>query len=47
MTFEPLTFVSLLGKKSLVQLFFGAFCICFGAKVLLIEQKSIRWFQNL
>ena len=26
-------------KKSLVQLFFGAFCVCFGEKVLLLEQK--------
>ena len=34
------------GKKSLVQLFFGAFCVCFGEKVLLIEQKSILCFKE-
>jgi hypothetical protein len=27
-------------QKSLVQLFFGAFCVCFGMEVVFVEQKS-------
>ena len=43
---EPLTFVSLFGKKSLVQLFFGACCVCFGEKVLSVEQKIFLCFHK-
>ena len=33
-------------KVAFFESFLGAFCICFGAKVLLIEQKSILCFQK-
>ena len=53
---EPLTFVSLFGKKSLVQLFFGACCVCLGEKVVLfglkiflcrIKRQKQRCFRSL
>ena len=34
-------------QKSPVQLFFGAYCVCFGEKVLSLEQKNFPVSKNL